>query len=133
MSKMTATELANSKANAAAKRACLNLTKQQNAEQNRAAFAGSIVQRLDALSAKRDKWESTDYKKANDGRDALLADSLKLYTTEFLTVDDAHRKALREALSTKLKAAGVKVQKNTTTLTMLVRYVFNSDRKRAHG
>ena len=102
-------------------------------EQNRAAFAGSIVQRLDALSVKRDNWERTDFKKANDGLVALLAECLGLYTTEFLTVDDAHRKALREALSTKLKAAGVKVQKNTTTLTMLVRYVFNSDRKRAHG
>jgi hypothetical protein len=133
MSKMTATELANSKANAAVKRACLSLTKQQNAEQNRASFVVSIVQKLDALSVKRDNWERTDFKKANDGLCVLLGDSLKLYTTEFLTVDDAHRKALRDGLTDKLKAAGVKVQKNTTTLTMLVRYVFNSDRKRAHG
>jgi len=133
MSKMTATELATSKANAAAKRASVNLTKQQNAEQNRTAFVGSIVQQLDALSAKRDNWERTDYKKANDGLYALLADCLGLYNAQFVTVDLAHRKALRDGLTDKLKTAGVKVQKNTTTLTMLVRYVFSSDRKRAHG
>jgi hypothetical protein len=133
MSKMTATELATSKANTAAMRASVNLTKQQNAEQNRAAFAGSIVQLLDALSAKRDNWERTDFKKANEGLCVLLADCLGLYNAQFVTVDTAHRKALRDGLTVKLKGAGVKVQKNTTTLTMLVRYVFSSDRKRAHG
>jgi len=133
MSKKTATELAHSKVHAAAMRASRNLIKQNNAEQNREAFVGSIVQQLDALSKRRDNWERTDFKKANDGLYALLADCLGLYETQFLTVDVAHRKALRDGLVAKLKTAGVKVQKNTTTLTMLVRYVFCSDRKRAHG
>ena len=133
MSKMTATELANSKANAAAKRASESQVKQVEAAEKRAKLVVDIVQQLDALSAKRDNWERTDFKKANEGLYALLADCLGLYYTQFVTVSDADRKALRDGLSVKLKAAGVKVQKNTTTLTMLVRFVFSSDRKRAHG
>ena len=133
MSKMTATELATSKANTAAKRASLNLVKQQNAEQNRNSLVSSIVQQLDALSAKRDSWEQTDFKKANDGLYALLAECLGLYESQFVKVSNDERKALRDELGVKFKAAGLKVQKNTTTLTMLVRYVFSSDRKRAHG
>jgi hypothetical protein len=133
MSKMTATELATSKANTAAMRANKTLVAQQIAEQNRNSLVSSIVQQLDALSAKRDSWEQTDFKKANDGLYALLAECLGLYESQFVKVSNNARKALRDELGVKFKAAGLKVQKNTTTLTMLVRYVFSSDRKRAHG
>jgi len=126
---LTATEKLANKQNAATKREIAKLAKQDS----NALLLSSIVQQLDALSEKRDNWERTDFKKANDGLYALLADCLSLYYTKFVTVSDAERKALRDGLTAKLKAAGVKVQKNTTTLTMLVRYVFCSDRKRAHG
>ena len=133
MSKLTASEKLANKQNAATKRLMASMAKQDSAEKSNAQRFSSIVQQLDALSAKRDNWEHTDYKKANDGRDVLLADCLGLYYTEFVNVSVAERKALRDGLTDKLKSAGVKVQKNTTTLTMLVRYVFSSDRKRAHG
>ena len=133
MSKLTASEKLANKQNAATKRLMASMAKQDSAEKSNAQRFSSIVQQLDALSAKRDNWERTDYKKANDGRDVLLADCLGLYYTEFVNVSVAERKALRDGLTDKLKSAGVKVQKNTTTLTMLVRYVFSSDRKRAHG
>jgi len=100
---------------------------------NNVAFASSIVQTLDGLAAMRKTWESTDFKKANDGLYALLAQCLETFENKFVNASESDRKTLRSELTTLLQAAGVKVQKNTTTLNMFVRYVFGSDRKRAHG
>ena len=97
------------------------------------AYAQAIVQSLDALSAKRQVWESTDFKKANDGLYALLAECLDTFRSKYVNASKQQCKTLREELVGLLKVAGVKVQKNTSTLTMFVRYVFGSDRKRAHG
>lgn len=97
------------------------------------AFAGSLVTQLDGLVAKRKQWEATDYKKANEGLYSLLASCLDVFNSKFVNADDADKKALRIELATRLKADGVRVQVNTTTLTMFVRFVFGSDRKRAHG
>jgi len=97
------------------------------------AYAAMTVQSLDALAAKRETWESTDFKKANDGLYSLLADCLDVFNGQFVNALDAERKTLRMQLTGRLKAAGIKVQSNTTTLNMFVRYVFGSDRKRAHG
>lgn len=97
------------------------------------AFANTTVQTLDGLVARRVQWEPTDYKKANEGLYALLSDCLAVFTDKFIKADTDGQKALRQDLTDKLKADGVKVQKTTPTLTMFVRYVFGSDRKRAHG
>ena len=96
-------------------------------------FAASIVQQLDALCAKREQWEKTDFKKANDGLYALLSECLAVYEAKFVSGTDDDRRALRSELANKLAVAGIKVQKNTNTLTMFTRVVFASDRKRAHG
>jgi hypothetical protein len=95
--------------------------------------ANDTVLLLDALSNTRDKWEKTDFKKANDGLYQLLSDCLAVYETKFVNGGKHDQKALRDQLTIELKKAGVKVQKNTNTLTMLTRFVFRSDRKRAHG
>lgn len=108
---------------------------------NSIAFADSTVQKLDALSAKRDAWEQEIFKKANEELYSLLADALDLYYHSEAIIQSleikAHGKSytskLRTELTARLKELGVKVQNNSTTLTMLVRYVFKSDRKRAHG
>lgn len=100
---------------------------------NNVAFASSIVQTLDGLAAMRKTWESTDFKKANDGLYALLAQCLETFESKFVNASESDRKTLRSELTTLLQTAGVKVQKNTMTLNMFVRYVFGSDRKRAHG
>jgi len=97
------------------------------------AFANTSVQTLDGLVTRRKQWEATGYKKANEGLYALLADCKALFDEKFMKADATGQKALRIELTAKLKADGVKVQKTTPTLTMFVRYVFGSDRKRAHG
>jgi hypothetical protein len=56
-----------------------------------------------------------------------------MFDSKFVTAGDGDRKTLRNELATLLKTDGIKVQVNTPTLTMFVRYVFGSDRKRAHG
>lgn len=97
------------------------------------AFAGGLVSQLDALVSKRKQWEATDYKKANEGLYSLLASCLEVFKSKFVDADDSDKKTLRGDLTARLTADGVRVQRNTTTLTMFVRFVFGSDRKRAHG
>lgn len=96
-------------------------------------FANGIVQKLDALYKVRENWEATDFKKANEGLYQLLGQCLEVFKAEYHPSDKDAQKALRSELTNKLTAAGVKVQSNTSTLTMFVRFVFNADRKRAHG
>jgi hypothetical protein len=96
-------------------------------------FVNSIVQQLDVLSARREQWEATDYKKANEGLYALLADCLEVFNVRFVNGSQDDKKALRRQLIERLTAAKVRVVKTSTTLTMLTRYVFNADRKRAQG
>lgn len=120
---------ATSKNNAAAKKLISDNVKAESNDK----FAKSIVQQLDALSKQRQTWETTDYAKANDGLYALLSTCLAVYQNKFLNGSKDEQRALRAELTTKLKAENVKVQKNSNTLTMLARFVFCSDRKRAHG
>ncbi len=104
-------------------------------------FSDTTVQKLDALSAKREAWEKGIFKKANEALYELLGETLDLYYTNEVIVQGtnipAHGKAymsnLRKELTKRLKALDVKVQGNSKTISMLVRYVFKSDRKRAKG
>ncbi len=96
-------------------------------------FANSTVQQLDALFKTRENWEATDFKKANEGLYSLLSQCLDLFNSKFMKATNGERRALRAELTNKLTAAGVKVQANTSVLTMFVRFVFNADRKRAYG
>jgi hypothetical protein len=96
-------------------------------------FANSIVQQLDDLSTQRMAWEATDYKKANDGLYALLAACLDTFNARFVKGGTDDQKALRRSLMERLQADGIRVVKTSTTLTMLARFVFNADRKRAQG
>ena len=95
--------------------------------------AKGIVQQLDALSELREKWESTDYKKANEGLYSLLGQCLGWFTANYTHASNSAKLAVRNELANKLKTAGVRVLDKTTVLMMFVRIVFNSDRKRAHG
>jgi hypothetical protein len=101
--------------------------------QDNLAFSGKIVTELDSLVAKRKQWEATDYKKANEGLYSLLATCLDVFNSKFVIASDEDKKTLRSELKARLTADRVRVQRNTTTLTMFVRFVFGSDRKRAHG
>lgn len=106
---------------------------QKSATPSNIKFANSIVQKLDVLSVKRKEWEATDYKKANEGLYAILASCLEVLQEHFVKGTGEDRKAVRGSLMQRLQADGVRVVKTTTTPTMLARFVFNSDRKRAQG
>jgi len=121
------------KQSAMAKRIAAADARQSIMEENGKIFANRIVAQLDDLSVKRDEWERTDYKKANEGLYELLGQCLSLFQDRFVKATEAERKALRAMLADRLKANGVRVVKTSTTLTMLARFVFNSDRKRAQG
>lgn len=97
------------------------------------AFANTIVQQLDVLSVRRKEWEATDYKKANDGLYALLAECLDVFNERFVKGSEDDQIALRRCLMQRLQSDGIRVVKTSATLTMLARFVFNSDRKRAQG
>jgi len=109
------------------------ITNQTSTQAAALAFAMATVQRLDALAKRREEWEATAFTKANEGLYAILAECQEVYVEKFLNAGETDQKALRADLKDRLEAAGVKVQTNTTTLTMVVRFVFGSDRKRAHG
>ena len=96
-------------------------------------FANTLISQLDGLVSKRKQWETTDYKKANEGLYSLLASCLEVFKSKFVDADDSDKKTLRSDLTARLTAEGVRVQRNTTTLTMFVRFVFGSDRKRSHS
>lgn len=95
-------------------------------------FAKKIMRSLDKLSELHKEWAQTTYKKATDGLYALLTDCFKAYDSNFVNASDSDRKTLRLELMARLSKAGIKVVPSTTTLTMLIRFVFQSDRKRAH-
>jgi hypothetical protein len=97
------------------------------------AVAESIVQSLDALSLARDNWEQTTFKKANEGLYDLLSQCLAVFETKFIKGTKDDQKTLRSELIARLSEKKIKTQKNSPTLTLFVRFVFSSDRKRAHG
>lgn len=94
------------------------------------AFAATMTMSLDALCIARDAWEKNEYKTATDKLYDLLSHTYSVYEQLFIDVTDDDRKTLRNSLAAKLRSAGVKVMLNTTTLSLLIRYVFKSDRKR---
>jgi hypothetical protein len=97
------------------------------------AVADSIVQSLDALSMARDSWEQTTFKKANEGLYDLLSQCLAVFETKFIKGTKDDQRTLRSELIARLSEKKIKTQKNSPTLTLFVRFVFSSDRKRAHG
>jgi len=92
------------------------------------AFANETVQQLDLLVADRKNWESTIYKKSNENLYELMAKCKKIFEDKFENAtSDNDRKAIRLEIAHRLTADGIKVQKNSTTLTMFVRYVFKAE------
>ena len=96
-------------------------------------FVSNTVSALDGLRTQRKSWERNEYKKANDVLYALLADCLAVFEGIFIKASADERKLLRKELEAQLKKDSIKVQRNTVTLTMFIRFVFGSDRKRAHS
>lgn len=110
--------------------------KQEIAKQAREAAiavnADKIVVSLDQLSVKCAEWENGIYKTATEGLHALLAECLDIYNRQFLKAGDDVKVAFRKELAKRLAAEGIRVVKTTLTMHLLVRYIFKSDRRRAH-
>jgi len=98
-----------------------------------ASFVHSLVAELDGLSANCIHWEKTSFKKANEELYGLLARCQAIFETRFQNANDHERAALRKEVLARLQAKGIRVVKQSATLTMFIRLLFNSDRKRANS
>ena len=82
------------------------------------------------LSAQREKFETEELARSNKALYAILSNVLALF---YKAIADNCTKETVAEMAAALKARNVGVQKNTPALTVFVRFVFNSDRKRAYN
>jgi hypothetical protein len=98
-------------------------------KEGKVAMATKVVGKLDELVAKRKVWQ-VEFDRTNKGLYKLLAGCLESY---YEIKGTTAEKEILDAIKLALKARKVKIQESTPVLTLLVRYVFNTDRRRAHG
>lgn len=91
--------------------------------------ADAILIKLGDLETARINWEEGSYKKSNDELYSILDRCLVLFQ-QIKDMTDGKRKAIK-AIDETLVTRGMKVQKNTSLVTKIVRYVFGDCGKRA--
>ena len=96
-------------------------------------FTDSLVSELDQLADACAAWEAGAFATANEGLYSLLASCLSIYSNRFLKGSDDDRKALRTELVNRLRANGIGAKKSTMTMTLLIRFIFKADSRRAHA
>ncbi len=89
-----------------------------------------VIEKANALSIERETFEKEELARSNKALYSILT---KIYTLFNDAVNDKCIKEAAKAMREQLKQRGVKVQSNTPALTCFVRFVFNSDRKRAYN
>jgi hypothetical protein len=89
----------------------------------------SYINRLDQLSVIRDEFENKTLRGSNKDLYKILSDVYSL----FIEINSNKSKYDISKLKQNLKNKGIKVQNNTPVLTLLIRYVFNSDRTRSYN
>ena len=89
-----------------------------------------VIEKANTLSIERETFEKEELARSNTALYSILA---KIYTLFNDAVNDKCIKEVAKAMREQLKQRGVKVQSNTPALTCFVRFVFNSDRKRAYN
>jgi len=91
----------------------------------------SVIKRADALVKEREQYETVTLARSNKELYGILGKVHSLYLDASKDID-----CLKQTLS-QMKAAlalrSIKVQVNSPAITVFVRYVFNSDRKRAYN
>jgi hypothetical protein len=90
----------------------------------------SVIKEANSLSAIREKFETEELARTNKSLYAILS---KVYALFNEAVTDGCIKESVLRMREVLKSRGVKIQSNTPALTVFVRYIFNSDRKRAYN
>jgi hypothetical protein len=93
-------------------------------------FAAKTMRQLDQLSNERQAWQDNEYKNSTTRLYNLLAAVYSVYESKFINSNGDDRRTLRQQLVGKLNANQIGVKKSTDTLGLLIRYVFNSDRRR---
>ena len=108
-----------------------NSVPKNDASQQQPLTSGSVIVRADALFKDRELFEGAELARSNKALYKLLTQVYDLF--EAARSDIKCLKETVKTMSAKLKERGVKIQSNTPALTVFVRYVFNSDRKRAYA
>jgi len=90
----------------------------------------AVIDEANKLSVQREAFEKEELARSNKALYAILS---KVYALFNKAVKDGCIKETAKEMRSLLKARGVKVQSNTPALTCFVRFVFNSDRKRAYN
>ena len=91
-------------------------------------IASATLVKLDALASRRQIWQRDFYDKSNKGLYALLSECLGMY---YEIKGSSAEKVVLESIKATLEARGVVVQASTPVLTLIVKYVFNAERRRA--
>jgi hypothetical protein len=89
-----------------------------------------IVEGLKKLFSAREKYETETLARSNKELYGILGETHDLFKAA--EKDNCLPETVKQ-LRTELDKRGVRVQSNTPALTVFVRYVFNSDRKRAYN
>lgn len=92
--------------------------------------AKSIIEAATKLSLQREAFEAEEFARSNKALYAILSNVYALFNK---AVADNCIKEVAKAMRAELKQRGIRVQSNTPALTCFVRFVFNSDRKRAYN
>jgi hypothetical protein len=90
----------------------------------------AVIDEANKLSVQRETFEKEELARSNKALYAILS---KVYALFNKAVKDGCIKETAKEMRSLLKVRGVKVQSNTSALTCFVRFVFNSDRKRAYN
>ena len=118
---------------AAAAKAAKQAAKQAAIAKQALVFTNSLVSELDQLAEACAAWEAGAFATANEGLYSLLASCLAIYKTRFINGGKEDQKALRTELVGRLGAAGIRAKKSTMTMTLLIRFIFKADSRRAHA
>jgi len=101
-----------------------------NKEANLQYDAKSIIEAATKLAAQREAFEAEEFARSNKALYAILSN---VYALFIKAVADNCIREVAKAMRAELKQRGIRVQSNTPALTCFVRFVFNSDRKRAYN
>lgn len=94
------------------------------------ADADLVVKQANVLCVAREKFETETLARSNKELYSILADVYKLFK---LAVSKDCLKDTVKTMRANLEKRSVRVQANTNAITLFVRYVFNSDRRRAYN
>lgn len=93
--------------------------------------AQAIVDNANELVKVREDWQTNEYARSNKRLYDILAEVLSMYEQVSGEDNTDLRRETVKQMKAQLDSAGVRIQTNTLTLTLFVRYVFRTDRQRA--